>query len=129
MYGYLAKEEKSVYQVLPEMTVINGVVGLPPSGQGKYHLDNYLRVVEIRVHKDRTTDFENFVRTNVVPAVANFLHRIDGQNTNRLPRNMRTVKIAVRLGSEPQLVRSAAKLRRPRCEEYGHGRIYLSRGL
>jgi hypothetical protein len=104
VYGYLAKEQKSVYQALPEMTVVNGVVGLPPNGLGKYHLDNYLRVVEIRVHKDRTTDFENFVRTNVVPAVANFLHRIEGQNTNRLPKFMRTVKIAVRLGSEPELV-------------------------
>jgi hypothetical protein len=104
VYGYLAKEQKSVYQVLPEMTVVDGAVGLPPRGKGKYHYDNYLRIVDIRVHKDRTKDFENFVHTNVVPAVARFLPKKTGHDTDRLPRYLRTVKIAVRLGAEPQLV-------------------------
>jgi hypothetical protein len=104
VYGYLAKEQKSVYQVLPEMTVVDGVVGIPPRGAGKFHYDNYLRIVDIRVHKDRTSDFENFVHTNVVPAVARFLPKIEGQNRDRLPRFLRTVKIAVRLGAEPELV-------------------------
>jgi hypothetical protein len=104
VYGYLAKEQKSVYQALPNMTVVDGQVGLPPRGVGKYHLDNYLRVVEIRVHKDKIPDFENFVHTNVVTAVANFLPKLVGQNTNKLPRFMRTVKIAVRVGGEPELV-------------------------
>jgi hypothetical protein len=104
VYGYLAKEQKSVYQVLPDMTVVDGVVGLPAKGQGKYHYDNYLRIVDIRVHKDRTADFENFVHTNVVPAVAEFLPKIKGQDTNKLPRYLRTVKIATRLGAEPELL-------------------------
>ena len=104
VYGFLAKEQKSVYQALPDMTVVDGEVGLPPRGRGKYHLDNYLRVVEIRVNQNRTKDFENFVQTNVVPAVANFLPKRRGQDTNKLPRFMRTVKIAVRVGGEPELV-------------------------
>jgi hypothetical protein len=104
VYGYLAKEQKSVYQVLPDMTVVDGEIGLPAKGQGRYHYDNYLRIVDIRVHKDRTGDFENFVHTNVVPAVAKFLPKIEGQNTNRLPRHLRTVKIATRLGTEPELL-------------------------
>jgi len=86
------------------MSVIDGAVGIPAAGKGKYHYDNYLRIVDIRVHKDRTGDFENFVRTNVVPAVAEFLPKIKGQNTNKLPRYLRTVKIATRLGAEPELL-------------------------
>jgi hypothetical protein len=104
VYGYLAKEEKSVYQVLPELTVVGGEVGLPAKGQGKFHYDNYLRIVDIRVHKDRTADFENFVHTNVVPAVAKFLPKVEGQGGNRLPKYLRTVKIATRLGAEPDLL-------------------------
>lgn len=104
VYGYLAKEQKSVYQVLPDMTVIDGEVGLPEKGVGKYHYDNYLRIVDIRVHKDRTSDFEKFVHTNVVTAVAQFLPKIKGQDTNKLPKYLRTVKIATRLGAEPELL-------------------------
>lgn len=90
--------------MLPDMTVVDGEIGLPVKGQGKYHYDNYLRIVDIRVHKDRTGDFENFVHTNVVPAVAQFLPKIEGHNTNRLPHYLRTVKIATRLGTEPELL-------------------------
>jgi hypothetical protein len=104
VYGYLAKEQKSVYQVLPDMTVVDGEVGLPARGRGKYHLDNYLRVVEIRVNRNHIRDFENFVQTNVVPAVARFLPKVRGQGNNKLPRFMRTVKLAVRVGGEPDLV-------------------------
>lgn len=104
VYGYLAKEQKSVYQVVPDMTVVDGITGVPQKGQGKYHYDNYLRIVDIRVHKDRTADFENFVHTNVVPAVAEFLPKIKGHDTNRLPKYLRTVKIATRLGAEPELL-------------------------
>lgn len=104
VYGYLAKEQKSVYQALPELTVVDGEIGIPPIGQGKFHYDNYLRIVDIRVHKDRTGDFENFVHTNVVTAVAQFLPKIEGRNTNKLPHYLRTVKIATRLGTEPELL-------------------------
>ena len=86
------------------MTVVDGEVGLPQRGRGKYHLDNYLRVVEIRVNKNHIKDFENFVQTNVVPAVASFLPKRRARGTDKLPRFMRTVKIAVRVGGEPDLV-------------------------
>jgi hypothetical protein len=128
VYGYLAKEQKSVYQVLPDMTVMDGVVGLPPKGQGKYHLDNYLRVVEIRVHKDRTDDFEKFVHTNVVPAVAQFLPKIKGGNTNKLPRYMRTVKIAVRVGGEPELLDFLTNYVVPAAKKTGTD-VFMYRGV
>jgi hypothetical protein len=128
VYGYLAKEQKSVYQVLPDMTVIDGNVGLPAEGKGKYHLDNYLRVVEIRVHKDKTGDFENFVHTNVVPAVAQFLPKIKGHDTNRLPRYMRTVKIAVRVGGEPELLDFLTNYVVPAAKKTGTD-VFMYRGV
>jgi hypothetical protein len=128
VYGYLAKEEKSVYQVLPDLTVVDGEIGLPAKGQGKFHYDNYLRIVDIRVHKDRTTDFENFVHTNVVPAVAKFLPKVEGQAGNKLPRYLRSVKIATRLGAEPDLLDFLTNYVVPAAKSTGTD-VFIYRGV
>lgn len=128
VYSYLLKEQKSVYQVLPALTVINGQVGLPPRGQGQYHYDNYLRIVEIRVHKDRILDFEKFVKTNVVTAVANFLPRTPTAAPDKLPRYMRTVKIAARIGAEPELIDLLTNYVVPAAQSTGTD-VFVYRGV
>jgi hypothetical protein len=124
------KEQKSVYQVLPNLSVINGRVGIPPKGTGQYQYDNYLRVVEIRVHKDKKLDFEKFVHTNVVTAVAKFFpkHPVAAQNSDRLPLFMRTVKIAVKLGAEPELVDLLENQVIPAAQRTGTD-IFIYRGV
>jgi hypothetical protein len=102
VYSYLVKEQKSVYKLLPEMSVIGGRGGQRLHNQGQYDFGAYLRVVEIRVNRTRTADFENFVRTNVVPAVAKFLPEKRDDQPDRLPRFYRTVKIEVNMGREPE---------------------------
>lgn len=84
------------------MSVIGGKGGQRLHNQGQYDFGQYLRIVEIRVNKDKTANFENFVRGVVVPAVAKFIPEKRSQNPDKLPRFFRTVKIEVNMGKEPE---------------------------
>ena len=89
------REQKSVYELEPDYTVVEGMVGQRLPGQGLYDFDNYVRLVEFEVVKNRAAQFEKFVIDNVAPAAQKFLPKLRNASPDRLPNFLRHVNLEV----------------------------------
>lgn len=100
--GFIRNEQKGVFMLLPKFCVVGGRSGARRAGQGFYDFGEYLRITEIRVHKDKIGDFERFAADSLVPTATEYLSKSKGQNRDKLPRYLRVVKIEVTMGKVPQ---------------------------
>lgn len=99
--GYVRNEQKCVYMLLPQMSVVAGRAGSRLRGKGFYDFGEYLRITELRVHKDKTADFEEFAAKRIVPAASEVLPKAVKQASDKLPRYIRAVKLEVNMSKEP----------------------------
>lgn len=95
LYSFQVREKKSVYELQPELSVIEDVVGRRAENSGRYDFGNFLRFVEFEVVRNQAPTFERFVVENVVPATARFLPKLRNRNRDKLPRMLRSVKLEV----------------------------------
>ena len=95
LYNFQIREKKSVYELQPELSVIEDTVGKRAQGTGTYDFGNFLRFVEFEVVKGQTAAFEKFVIENIVPATNKFLPKLKNGNLDKLPRFLRSVKLEV----------------------------------
>jgi hypothetical protein len=100
--GFIRNEQKGVFMLLPKFCVIGGKSGARRQGQGHYDFGDYLRITEIRVHKDKIGEFENFASTSLVPTANEYLSKTEPGVRDKLPRFLRVVKIEVTMGKVPQ---------------------------
>ena len=100
--GFVRNEEKCVYMLMPNMSVVAGRQGARQPGKGFYDFGDYLRITEIRVHKDKIADFEDFAFNSFVPAASEVLPNLTNRSLDKLPRFIRTLKLQVNMSKEPQ---------------------------
>lgn len=100
--GFIRNEQKAVFMLLPKFCVVGGRSGARRPDRGYYDFGEYLRITEVRVHKDKISDFENFVSSSFVPTVNEHMPKSDGPARDRLPRFLRVVKVEVIMGKVPQ---------------------------
>jgi hypothetical protein len=100
--GFIRDDYKAVFMLLPQFSVVSGRAGARLPGREHYDFGQYLRITEIRVHKDKIDDFEKFVANSFVPMANKYLPQAPGQGHDRLPHYLRAVKIAVTMGKVPQ---------------------------
>ena len=98
---YVRNEQKCVYMLLPQMSVVAGRAGSRLRGKGFYDFGEYLRITELRVHKDKTEDFEEFAAKSFVPAASEVLPKAARRAADKLPRYLRAVKLEVNMSKEP----------------------------
>jgi hypothetical protein len=96
-------EQKAVFMLLPKFCVVGGRAGARQPGRGYYDFGDYLRITEVRVRKDKISDFENFVSDSYVPTVNEYLSKpAAARSRDKLPRYLRVVKVEVSMGKVPQ---------------------------
>jgi hypothetical protein len=100
--GFIRDEQKAVFMLLPKFSVVAGKSGARRPGRGYYDFGEYLRITEVRVHKDKIGDFEKFAADSFVPTANEYLPKSDTQARDKLPRYLRVVKVEVIMGKVPQ---------------------------
>jgi hypothetical protein len=102
--GSIQNEQKCVFMLLPKVSVVSGRAGVRPKGSGYYDFGQYLRITEIRVHKEKIGDFESFLADSFVPTANAHLPKRTGRGRDKLPRYLRVVKIKVNMSKEPDFL-------------------------
>jgi hypothetical protein len=100
--SYVRNDQKCVYMLLPKMSVVAGRAGSRLRGRGFYDFGEYLRITELRVHKDKTVEFEEFAAKSMVPAASQVLPKAVKGAADKLPRYLRAVKLEVNMSKEPE---------------------------
>lgn len=122
--SFVRNDHTGVFMLLPKFSVVAGRPGARRQGKGHYDFGEYLRISEIRVHKDRIGEFENFVASSLVPTVNEYLPKTAGQSRDKLPRYLRVVKLAVTMGKVPQFETLLEKNLMPAMQRVG-GTVFV----
>jgi hypothetical protein len=104
LYSFQVREKKSVYELQPDLSVVEDVVGRRSENSGRYDFGNFLRFVEFEIEKKQVQTFEKFVVENVVPASSRFLPKLKNRNLDKLPRFIRSVKLEVHQSRVPEFL-------------------------
>lgn len=107
--GSIRNEQRCVFMLLPKVSVVAGRAGVRPKGRGYYDFGRYLRITEIRVHKEKIGDFEGFLADSFVPTANAHLPKRQGPGRDKLPRYLRVVKIQVNMSKEPEFLTFLSK--------------------